>query len=107
MYTNTDRRDGGAPWPRLDSGIAIPVQPARLPPTPELRLCLAVLEQALADLATVRRRTVVRRGASPAAVIAWFRSSNIAWPFAFEAICATLGLDADAVRRAVGVTTSG
>jgi hypothetical protein len=100
---NTDRRDGGAPWPRLDTGIAIPVEPARLPPTPELRLCLAILEQALADLAMVRRRTVSRRDGRATAVVAWFRSGSVEWPFAFETICATLGLDAQAVRRAVGV----
>jgi hypothetical protein len=103
MHTNTDRRDGGAPWPRLDTGIAIPVEPARLPPTPELRLCLAVLEQALADLQMVRRRTVPRRESRASAVVSWFRSSSVDWPFAFEALCATLGLAAQAVRRAVGV----
>lgn len=107
MYTNSDRRDGGAPWPRLDSGIAIPVQPARLPATPEMRLCRAVLEQALVDLDLVRRRAIPLRTTRVATVVQWFRSGSAEWPYSFEAICATLGLDADAVRRAVGVTTMG
>lgn len=95
MHTTSDR---------LATAVAIPVEPARLPPTPELRLCLAVLEQALADLDLVRRRTVSRRTGGATAVVPWFRSSSVVSPFAFESICATLGLDAQAVRRAVGVT---
>lgn len=103
MHTTSDRRDGGAPWPRLETGIAIPVAPARLPATPEMRLCLAVLEQALADLELVRRRAIPARVGRVTNVVGWFQSRGMEWPFAFEAICANLGLDPQAVRRAVGV----
>ena len=94
-------RDGGTPWPRIDDGVAVTVAPTRLPMTPEIRLCQAVLEQALVDLDCVRRVPSRRHGPRAAEVISWFRSTDVRWPYAFEAICATLGLDAGAVRRAV------
>jgi hypothetical protein len=75
--------------------------------TPEIRLCQAVLEQALVDLDCIRRVPTRRYGPRAAEVVAWFRSTDVRWPYAFEAICATLGLDAGAVRRAVSPRTEG
>lgn len=94
-------RDGGAPWPPIEGGTAAIIEPARPLMTPEIRLCRAILEQALADLERARLRAPRRRDATGAAVVRWFRSADVGWPFAFESICATLGLDAEAVRDAV------
>jgi hypothetical protein len=99
--TNIQTRDGGAPWPYFDGGVAVTIDPVRLPRTPEIRLCQAVLEQALSDLDCARRLPMPRRGPRAAEVISWFRSTDVRWPYSFEAICATLGLDAGAVRQAV------
>lgn len=98
---NIEQRDGGAPWPHLDGGGAVSPTPSGLPMTPEIRLCQAVLEQALTDLDSARRLPLPRRGPQAAEVLCWFRSTEFRWPFSFEAVCATLGLDAEAVRRAV------
>jgi hypothetical protein len=99
--TNTQTRDAGAPWPHIDGGVAVPIDPTRLPTTPDIRLCRAVLEQALVDLDHARRVPGARRGLRAAEVLSWFRSTDVRWPYSFEAICATLGLDAGAVRLAV------
>jgi hypothetical protein len=98
--TSVEMRDGGAPWPPIGGSMAVSFEPASVPMTPELRLHHAVLEQALIDLDRTRTRPQ-RRGAKAAEVLRWFRSADTTWPFAFESVCATLGLDADAVRRSV------
>lgn len=94
-------RDGGSPWPPIEGETAAIIEPARALMTPEIRLCRAILEQALADLERARLRPPRRRDTKGAAVVRWFRSADVTWPFSFESICATLGLDADAVRESV------
>jgi hypothetical protein len=99
--TKAEIRDGGAPRPLPGSEVVAIVEPARLPETPELRLCQAVLEQAVVDLDRARRLPPRRRATETTKLRRWFRSTDVTWPFAFESICATIGLDADAVRAAV------
>ncbi len=99
--------DGGTPWQHAES-MAVFAEPARQPRTPERRLSQAVLEQALLDLQRLHlnpRRD--RRSPRLNDVVAWFRSVDTTWPFSFEAVCANLGLDAGAVRRAVGLMPAG
>jgi hypothetical protein len=66
---------------------------------PERRLMLAVLEEAVLTFCKhlgderVRSRRLVRE------VEQWMDSRNGDWPFSFENICATLNLDADALRH--------
>lgn len=66
---------------------------------PERRLMQAVL----ADALHIWLRDRWARGGSArlawAEVDRWFRSTNRSWPFAFEAICEALDLDADRLRR--------
>jgi hypothetical protein len=65
----------------------------------EKRLQLAVLEDAVltfhrcAGGATTRARNLLNE------VRAWASSEDTSWPFAFQAICHSLNLDADYVRR--------
>ena len=97
---------GGLPW---EPEIVLPGQlerraTARLP---EHTLLLAVLEQAIRDLAFVARfgrhpRDVSRnRGHFRADLIAWFSSDSTRWATDFVAICDSFGLDPQAVRRAL------
>lgn len=99
--TKVEIRDGGAPRPLPGNELAAIVEPARIPETGELLLCQAVLEQAIHDLGRVQRLTPRRRATESAKLVRWFRSHDVTWPFSFESICATIGLDADAVRAAI------
>lgn len=96
------RRDGGAPWtlalPSAEAVLPEQLATGTVPLSPERRLLWAVLVQAVADL-HVRRGLGRRvRTGDPAA---WFLARDDDWVFGFEAICGELGLDADAVRRAI------
>ena len=64
----------------------------------EKGLMLAVLEEAVATFrhhssADTRRGQRLFREADE-----WFRSADTSWAFAFESVCAVLGLDPDYVR---------
>lgn len=59
----------------------------------------AVLEQALDDWARLRDATNPRAMLQREALRAWFASSERRWPCAFEALCDTLDLDPDYLRR--------
>jgi hypothetical protein len=65
---------------------------------PEKGLMLAVVEEAVATFqhhlgADTRRGRRLFREADE-----WFRSADTSWTFAFESVCAVLGLDPDYVR---------
>jgi hypothetical protein len=71
--------------------------------TPEKRLLLAVLEEAVT---THRRHALAtdRRGrALLADVEAWFASEDTVWLCGFVAICDALGLEASYVRAGLGL----
>ena len=66
--------------------------------TPEARLLLAVLHDALE---TYQRGLRTRDGADIKAfreVDRWFRSDDYDWPFSFESICSAIGVDAGHIR---------
>jgi hypothetical protein len=79
--------------------------------SPAQQLALAVLEQALADLE--RRRAVPGRLVLPEStacsrsliesVESWFASDDTGWLFSFENICTMVGIDAETVRRKLGI----
>jgi hypothetical protein len=68
---------------------------------------LAVLESALSDWLLRRETRVAPRHGTPVAVEedlpGWFASTDRRWPYSFENICAALGLDADGIRRRLGI----
>src|SRR5215470_5916775 len=82
--------------------------PRGKPSSPEGRLMLAVLAQAIDDLWRERRyvrwRRRYRRATAILSARAWFEGGDSPWPFSFERVCESLDLDAAAVRRAVAVT---
>jgi len=79
--------------------------------SPAQQLALAVLEQALADLE--RRRAMPRPLALPESmatrrsliegVESWFASDDTGWLFSFENVCTMVGIDAETVRRKLGI----
>jgi hypothetical protein len=83
--------------------------------SPAQQLALAVLEQALADLE--RRRALPRPLALPEAmagsrsliegVESWFASDDTGWLFSFENVCTMVGIDAETVRRKLGIGRRG
>lgn len=66
--------------------------------TPEARLMLAVLEEALATFRRGLTSDVPLERQRYREVEAWLRCSDSDSPFAFESICWTLGMDPDYVR---------
>ena len=66
--------------------------------TPEARLMLAVLEEALATFRRGLVSLVPTERQEYREVETWLRCSDTDSPFAFESICWTLGLDPDYVR---------
>jgi len=75
----------------------IGVSRSRILGTPEQRLMLAVLQDALCSLFRgahdVRQRQLCNKAAC------WIDDGNTEWPYSFENICVALGLDAATVRR--------
>ena len=82
----------------LEPDIILPSQLlSRAIATPEKRLLLAVLEEAVGTF----QRHVVSDGHDRAvfsAVEAWFASEDTAWLYSFIGICDALGIDATYVR---------
>ena len=72
--------------------------------TPEQRLMLAVLSDAI-DLLLARLRPGALKATSrPRAIAearAWVESDDTLWPFSFENVCGALGLHPDWLRRRV------
>jgi hypothetical protein len=83
--------------PAALDGIAVP-EPFRRPWTWPQRLQAAVLANALED---VHRTGTARALRLAEDARGWVASDDDAGPFAFVAVCASLGLDPGAVRRAV------
>lgn len=95
---------GWADAAMIEPDILLPLQHAgRSMATPEKRLLLAVLEEAVA---THQRHVLAtdRRGrALFADVHAWFVSDDATWLCGFVAICDALGLEASYVRAGLGL----
>ena len=71
-------------------------------PTPEKRLLLAVLEEAVGTYQRYVMATDRRRRRMFADVEAWFASDDAAWLYSFVAICDLIGLNAAYVRSGLG-----
>jgi hypothetical protein len=74
---------------------------------PEKRLMLAVLEHAVATFLQCERARGLRGRRMQRELESWFGNTDMAWPFAFERICETLGLDAPYIRRGLARWRSG
>ncbi len=94
-------KDGGEACP---PDILLPAQqPRRRAAIPEEALIAAILEDAI-DCVRKHRGARTHRGQRLFREAAdWFFLEQPDWPFSFEGICACLGLDADGVRRALGL----
>ncbi len=84
--------------------ILLPAQqPRRRAAIPEEALITAILEDAIdcvrkhRGAQTHHEQRLFREAAD------WFGLDQLDWPFSFESVCACLGLDADGVRRALGL----
>jgi uncharacterized alpha-E superfamily protein len=66
--------------------------------TPERRLMIAVLDDAVHCVAKYRSATHGLGRRLFAEEIEWFLSEDTDWPYSFESICENLDLDARAVR---------
>src|SRR5215510_15536760 len=77
----------------------IPLPIPRYQITPEKRLMLAILQDAIACLEKGLFRTS-RHGSRPAYEAAqWIAQRDRTWLFSFESICDNLNLDAEALRQ--------
>ena len=90
---------GSASRVPLVPDVILPVQflPAAVA-TPEKRLLLAVLEEAVGTYQRHAMATDRRSRAEFVEVEAWFASEGTAWLYSFVAICEAIGLDATYVR---------
>ena len=66
--------------------------------SPERRLMLAVLEEALLDLRRSANRGTLRMRRLADEVEGWSAANDDGWPCSFLRVCQALGLDAAAVR---------
>jgi hypothetical protein len=87
----------------LEPDIILPSQYlSRTFATPEKRLLLAVLEEAVATFQRYVIATDHHSRAMFADVEAWFASEETAWLYSFNGICDALGIDATYVRSGLG-----
>ena len=100
---------------RTDDGLWIPaglednmsldaVLPSQFSPgrywTPEMRLMLAVLEDAIGTLNRANRLTdLVLRHQLCREECAWFSSEDVEWPYSFRNICDVLDINVDSFRK--------
>jgi hypothetical protein len=89
--------------PDFESPILLPVQRATPPTTPERRLLVAVLEEAVREHAVCLRTT--GRGARRRLkeLGEWFACEDESWPFSFPSICVHLGIDRNFALRRIGL----
>jgi hypothetical protein len=105
MLAGVDRYLSGVPIGILQPNVILPSQDvrARKPLTPEQRLMIAVLRDAINCLEKYRFATNYRGRRLFGEVTQWLGARDGAWPYSFESICEVLGLDANAVRQRLGV----
>jgi hypothetical protein len=70
----------------------------RVPQTPEKRLMVAILMDALSQFEKLRHAQRPRDTQTREELRAWFFAEDAAWPFSFENVCAHLGLEPNAIR---------
>jgi len=71
--------------------------------TPEHRLMIAVLREAIYCIKKYRASTDRSREQIFSEARYWFLASDMMWPYSFERICAVLGLEPAAVRESLGI----
>lgn len=71
--------------------------------SPEHRLMLAVLQDAIAIFQRGVKSPVCRELDKYREVDAWLRSRDYDWPFSFESICSSLRIDADNLRAGLNM----
>ncbi len=72
--------------------------------TPEQRLMIAVLQDAIDCVAKHRHASDCRGRRLFAETAHWILAEEADWPFSFASICAVLDIDVDAVRGALRLT---
>lgn len=89
----------------LQSNIILPSQyfGSRRRLTPEQRLMIAVLQDAIDCVAKYRYAKDYRGRRLFHEATRWLLAEQTDWPYSFECICGVLDLDTSAVRRAVGL----
>ena len=88
----------------LEPEIILPSQlPCATIETPEKRLLLAVLEEAVGTYQRYLMATDPRSRALFADVEAWFASEDSLWLYSFVAICDAIGINATYVRSGLGL----
>jgi len=100
MILDLDRYLPGAEVNLFQPHVILPAQlltPTEL--TPERRLMVAVLNDAVYCLEKYRFPTDARGRRLFRNAKQWLLASDPRWPYSFECICAVLNLDVNAVRR--------
>jgi hypothetical protein len=69
--------------------------------SPEKRLCLAILEDAINCLRRYRYARDVRLRMMYRQARQWIHDRDCAWPFAFNNVCDFLGVDSNCLRKAL------
>jgi hypothetical protein len=68
------------------------------PPSPEKRLLMAVLMDALLEFKEVASSSNPDDHARLSKLRAWFHAKDVKWPFSFVNLCEQLDLDPDSIR---------
>lgn len=105
MPTEVDHYLSGVPLSLLQPNVILPAQHfgGRRPLAPEHRLMIAVLQDAIWCLEKHRFATNRLGRSLFEDVSKWIAAHETTWPYSFESICDYLNLDADSVRRRLGV----
>ena len=88
---------------QLDTLLPSQYFPVRRKQTPERRLMIAVVYEALHCLEKHRFATELEGRRLFREAQDWFLADEKNWPYSFECICALLDLESDAVRERLGV----
>ena len=101
MAMEGNLRLAGLPTGMMRLDIVLPSQHfgSRRKQTPEQRLMIAVLQDALDCIEKYRYATDTHGRRLFQEAKQWFLADETDWPYSFECICGALDLDADAVRQ--------
>jgi hypothetical protein len=88
----------GVEWQRIFTPDAAPHPEPEQPRSPEHRLMLAVLEQAVTAIQRGARSAVAHRREAYREALGWVTTTDHRWPVSFVAVCGYLGLDPACIR---------
>jgi len=71
--------------------------------SPEKRLLMAVLLDAIEELKVVTQSAREGSDARHRKLAAWFAARDVSWPFSFENVCEHLDLNADCIRSRLSI----